>query len=241
MIKVAILVDGSFFIKRFRTIYKNQSGFDKYDATFCANEFYTIALRHLNKFKQKKEKDKKTELPIFNEYLYRILYYDCHPFSKRIHNPITNRCLDFSKSPEAIFKMNFFEELKKRRKVALRLGEIKDHAGWTFYKKVAKNLIKKKIEIDDLKENDVYYDMTQKGVDMKIGLDIASLAYKKLVDKIILISGDSDFIPAAKVARREGLDFVLDPMWNHVDENLLEHIDGLQSTCQKPKSISKKK
>ena len=34
--------------------------------------------------------------------------------------------------------------------------------------------------------------MRQKGVDLKIGIDIASLAYKKLVDQIVLISGDSD-------------------------------------------------
>ncbi|KKL84872.1 hypothetical protein LCGC14_1960370 [marine sediment metagenome] len=30
------------------------------------------------------------------------------------------------------------------------------------------------------------------------------------------ISGDSDFIPAAKLARREGLDVILDPMWNYI-------------------------
>jgi len=69
---------------------------------------------------------------------------------------------------------------------------------------------------------------------MRIGLDIASLAYKKLVDKIVLISGDSDFVPAAKLARREGIDFVLDPMWNHINPDLHEHIDGLHSTCPKP-------
>ena len=44
---------------------------------------------------------------------------------------------------------------------------------------------------------------------MKIGLDIASMAYKKQVDQIILISGDSDFVSAAKLARREGIDLYL--------------------------------
>lgn len=48
------------------------------------------------------------------------------------------------------------------------------------------------------------------------------------------ISGDSDFIPTAKLARREGIDFILDPMWNHVDPMLLEHIDGLKSFSKKP-------
>ena len=64
---------------------------------------------------------------------------------------------------------------------------------------------------------------------MKIGLDIASLAYQKNVDQIILIAGDSDFVPAAKHARREGIDFVLDPMWATIKDSLFEHIDGLHS------------
>ncbi len=64
---------------------------------------------------------------------------------------------------------------------------------------------------------------------MRIGLDIASLAYKKQIDQIILIAGDSDFVPAAKLARREGIDFILDPMWAIIKENLFEHIDGLMS------------
>ena len=70
---------------------------------------------------------------------------------------------------------------------------------------------------------------------MKIGLDISSLAYKKQVDQIILIAGDSDFVPAAKLARREGIDFILDPMWASIKDNLFEHIDGLRSQWEKKK------
>ena len=64
---------------------------------------------------------------------------------------------------------------------------------------------------------------------MKLGIDVASLVLKKQVDQIILISGDSDFVPAAKLARREGIDFVLDPLWTHVSPDLFEHIDGMKS------------
>ncbi len=71
---------------------------------------------------------------------------------------------------------------------------------------------------------------------MKIGLDIAALAFKRLVDRIVLISGDSDFVPASKLARREGIDFVLDPMWNPINPDLHEHIDGLQSFSPRPKA-----
>ena len=64
---------------------------------------------------------------------------------------------------------------------------------------------------------------------MKVGLDIATLAFKERVNQIILIAGDSDFVPAAKFARKEGVDFILDPMMNNIDPSLHEHIDGLMS------------
>ena len=47
---------------------------------------------------------------------------------------------------------------------------------------------------------------------MRVGLDIASIATKRLATQIVLVAGDSDFVPAAKFARREGVDFILDPM-----------------------------
>ena len=55
----------------------------------------------------------------------------------------------------------------------------------------------------------------------------------------ILIAGDSDFVPAAKLARREGIDFLLDPMWNPIKPHLFEHIDGLHSTFKQYKSTKK--
>ena len=97
-----------------------------------------------------------------------------------------------------------------------------------------KALLNGKIQVSNLTESDVRYDARQKGVDMRIGLDISSLAYKKHVEQIILISGDSDFVPAAKLARREGIDFILDPMWTHINPDLHEHIDGLSSEWARP-------
>ncbi len=77
-------------------------------------------------------------------------------------------------------------------------------------------------------------DIVQKGTDIKIGIDIASLALKKQVDRIVLISGDSDFVPAAKFARREGIDFILDPLWQRINPALYEHIDELHSVIKNP-------
>lgn len=82
--------------------------------------------------------------------------------------------------------------------------------------------------------NSVALGLRQKGVDMRIGIDIASLALKKQADTIVLVAGDSDFVPAAKLARREGIDFILDPLWQHINADLFEHIDGLQSGLSRP-------
>jgi uncharacterized LabA/DUF88 family protein len=60
-------------------------------------------------------------------------------------------------------------------------------------------------------------------------LAVAALAYKRLVDRIVLITGDSDCVPAAKLARCEGLDVILDPLWAPIAASLNEHIDGLRT------------
>jgi uncharacterized LabA/DUF88 family protein len=167
--------------------------------------------------------------------LYRIFYYDCPPLIKKAHNPITGRPVDFSQTPLAGWRLQFFEELKKLRKVALRLGYLNErHAHWILAPDILKKLLAREINIEALTEGDVRYDVRQKGVDMRLGLDIASLAYKKQVDQIVLVAGDSDFVPAAKLARREGIDFILDPMWAPIRDDLHEHIDGLRSVFPRP-------
>ena len=70
--------------------------------------------------------------------------------------------------------------------------------------------------------------MKQTGVDMRTGLDAAGLAQSRIVGQIILIADDTDFIPAVKVARRAGVDFLLDPMGSHVNEDLLAQADDVE-------------
>ena len=73
---------------------------------------------------------------------------------------------------------------------------------------------------------DVIPDFGQKGVDMRIGLDVAWLSSNRIVQRIILVTGDSDFIPAMKFARREGIQVVYVSM-NHksIKAGLVEHSD----------------
>lgn len=135
------------------------------------------------------------------------------------------------KSETFTWSNEFYRALADKRKVVLRMGELQEgESGFRLKSKAAKKLFRGDIALEDLETSDFELNVVQKGVDMRIGLDIASLAYKKQVSQIALIAGDSDFVPAAKHARREGIDFILDPMWQGIRAGLNEHIDGLR-TC----------
>jgi uncharacterized LabA/DUF88 family protein len=137
---------------------------------------------------------------------------------------------------------DFLKELASKRKVALRMGEIlESEIGYVLSPEATKKLCQKKRAFDDVEEKDFRLDIKQKGVDTRICLDIASLAYKHLVTQIVLIAGDSDFVPAAKHARREGIDFILDPLRRNIKASLNEHIDGLRCKTGFPGGNTKDK
>lgn len=160
--------------------------------------------------------------------MYRIFYYDAKPFEGDSQKPISGRSFSFKNTDQFKFRNDLFTSLKKQRKIALRLGFLKNSSRqWTIKLRHTKSLLKGDIQISELTDEDLDFPLNQKAVDMKVGLDIATLSFKERVSQIILIAGDSDFIPAAKFARKEGIDFILDPMMNNIDPSLHEHIDGL--------------
>ncbi|GHP22212.1 helicase [Helicobacter pylori] len=221
--KVAILVDGDFFIRCYKSHLKKQS-VDKYEdlnPERLARTIHTHCLKHINKKN--------------DEELYRIFFYDCKPLDKKVHYPHTQRALDLSKSSTYKERTALHKHLISKPCLALRLGYLDtNNARWVIRdQEKEKKLFKGEICITDFTNDDFIYHAKQKGVDMKIGLDIATLALKKLVQKIVLISGDSDFVPAAKLARVEGIIFTLDPMGKPIREDLEEHIDYLTTRLQR--------
>ena len=204
----AIIVDGGFYRRRAKALFGAKTPQAR------ADELLTYCRRHIRESESS---------------LYRIYYYDCPPSEKVIFHPLTRRQVNLAKSDEYTWMTEFLKEIVKKRKVALRRGEeLQTQHGYSLRTKPLKQLCNGQISIDDLTEKDFSLDITQKGVDMRIGLDIASLADKSLVNQIIMISGDSDFVPAAKHARRSGIDFILDPLWADVSDSLNEHVDGVR-------------
>lgn len=141
--------------------------------------------------------------------LFRVYYYDCKPFGGNVTKYNGNEKIDYSESPLFKKKETFLHELSLSEKFAVRLGEL-SFDGW----KHDRHNVKK-----------YKPDFKQKGVDMKVGLDMALMGMKHLVDKIVLVAGDSDFITPIKFVRKEGLLVYLYSMGHKVKSKLKEHCD----------------
>ncbi|WP_162178290.1 NYN domain-containing protein [Parvularcula oceani] len=137
--------------------------------------------------------------------------------------------MDYSKTPEADFRNRLHAELRQTRKFAVRLGDVYREHGWRLSEKASKAVARQELLPTDLTDDHFEFGLRQKGVDMRIGTDMASITLKRQANIIILVAGDSDFVTTAKLARREGVEVILDPMGWSVRPALFEHIDGVQT------------
>ena len=253
--RVAILIDGGFFLKRLPKIVSE----DRRDGAEKVAGIIKLMCRNHIRYLTKCLKDQ------WQDHVYRIFFYDAVPYDGKAHHPFENKSVDFSKTDTALFRSELFDRLRKQRKVALRLGKVTREGDWSPPAEKVRRILAtrdwltavdftgledggklalSKVQVEqakslqrkwaEIRNEDVTLGLRQKGVDMRIGLDIASITLKRQADTIILVSGDSDFVPAAKLARREGVEFILDPLWQSVNDDLFEHIDGLQSGLWKP-------
>lgn len=124
------------------------------------------------------------------ESILRILYYDCAPFEGVVKLPVSGNDHIFTGNDQ------WLKQLAARDLFAVRRGVLK----FRGYKP-------KSIPMGHraLRDSDFKPDFEQKGVDMRIGLDMASFSEMRTVDRITLITGDTDCVPAMKHARKAGL------------------------------------
>lgn len=157
------MVDGGFYRKRARHLWGEKTAEER------AKELEAYCHAHL------RHKDGSTE-----RQLYRIFYYDCAPAGRRsVYHPLTKKNVDLDKSDTYTWSTAFLDELKRRRKFAVRLGEPSQQMYYNLRPEVTKRLLHGQIKLEDLTETDFLLVSQQKGVDMRIGIDIASVTYKK--------------------------------------------------------------
>ncbi len=157
--------------------------------------------------------------------LYRVFYYTADPLSGTTKHPLDGTSIDFTNTPVFSKNTQLIDRIENQPDVAVRRGTLV-HQGWEIGRAAVSQLTAGTKDIVDA--SDVIPKILQKGVDMRIGLDIASLALKRLVTLIVVVSGDSDLVPAMKLARREGLRVYLDSLGNRrIRPELKQHADRI--------------
>lgn len=201
MKKVAIIVDGQFLM------YRVKEALD--DKRFPDADTLNTIVRHFS------EDD---------EEIYRIFFYHGEPSKQQPRHPITKKPVDFKETSLAKYTNELLNSLAMKELFALRLGETM-FRGWKIKEGIMRK-IESNTHKEDIVESDFVPDFQQKGVDIRIGLDVAWLASNHLVDRVLMVTGDTDFIPAMKFARREGIQVKLVKIGEKsLNDNLIIHSD----------------
>jgi uncharacterized LabA/DUF88 family protein len=198
--KYAILLDGSFVTK------KLQAKLGRFPTAADVDQECQRIAQHQQ---------------LANRDLLRVYFYDGSPAKDRLTNPIDGSALDLSATSEFREHTSLLDTLELTPNFAVRRGEVVAH-GWKLGSRAFKNMMKNPRAPA---ANDIVPDLEQKGVDLRIGLDIARLALREMVDIIVVVTGDSDLVPAFRFARREGVRVFLDHMGHGVRRDLKAHAD----------------
>lgn len=153
--------------------------------------------------------------------LFRVYFYHAWPYDKPVHHPLTGDRQDLGSSEFHRQNERLLHHLELQPDFSLRLGEL-DHTGWKLGDRAANRLSRHGGEVQ---AGDFVPDLRQKGVDLRIGMDIAKLSLQSLVDEIVVITGDSDIVPSLRFARREGLRVYLDHLGHGVKRSLKADVD----------------
>lgn len=160
----------------------------------------------------------KSCIPVDQE-LYRILYYDCPPFVGKIKFPVSGEVKLLGNSSGSD---GWLHQLARKDYFAVRCGVLK-----------FRGFVPKRVPMTNPNptDDDFKPEFEQKGVDMRIGLDMAIYAANRSVDVIALMTNDTDCIPAMKHARRSGLQVALIKLPGcSLSKELTEHSDFVFKT-----------
>jgi uncharacterized LabA/DUF88 family protein len=132
--------------------------------------------------------------------LLRIYFYDAPPASGVLQNPIDGSKLDLAQSTVHQRGTMLLDQLEQAADFAVRKGETMAR-GWKIGPKALQGMLKapRVPTAQDLVPN-----VQQKGVDLRIGLDIALLALRQLVQVIVVVTADSGLDPGLQIRAPRG-------------------------------------
>ena len=147
---------------------------------------------------------------------YRAYFFDCKPCSEKTSFPISHTAYNFETTTQYRNGLKLIKDIKLLPFFAVREGVLSFN-GWTLKPSCyGKNPLDDSCFLPNLK---------QKGVDIKIGLDVAWISFNHIAKNIVLITGDSDFVPIIKTARRNGVFVYLFTLSHNVKKELPENAD----------------
>jgi len=147
---------------------------------------------------------------------WRAYFYDCKPCAKKTTLPISHSEFNFEANRQYRTGIELLESVKLLPFFAVREGVLSFN-GWTLKPEY--------YGTSPLNDNCFSPNLKQKGVDIKIGLDVAWVSFNKIAENIVLITGDSDFVPVIKTARRSGVFVYLFTLNHNVKKELVENVD----------------
>jgi uncharacterized LabA/DUF88 family protein len=225
-LRAALFIDGGFLLQRLASVRPDVDPADPVAVDRAIGQLVHAHLDHIRQIEGGAD---------VRAHHYRSFFYDAAPYHHMAQLPVSGRNLNYDKTPQAQFRRALHVALRKRSNMAVRLGTVRLERSWVLNERAQKDLLRGARTVADLMDEDFTAALRQKGVDMRFGLDVASVTLKRQANVLILVTGDSDFVPAAKLARREGAQVILDPLWASVSDDLHEHIDQLRSGFARPR------
>lgn len=194
------------------------------DGGFLTKKLYQKHNRHPTADDIVAECERLKSIPHIADYeLLRIYYYDAFPSAQKVMQPVSRADLNLGASPRFRMSQSLYDQLILKPNFALRMGDVRLSPNkWRIKPRIAKELVHAHRPLTD---SDFELDLSQKGVDMRVGMDMARLALRALVRAVIVVTGDSDFVPAFKFVRREGIKVILEPLGHNVRAELRQHAD----------------
>jgi uncharacterized LabA/DUF88 family protein len=163
-------------------------------------------------------------LPLVENYeLLRIYYYDAYPSTETVRYPVSGQNYALGATTRFSEAQALHDRLILKPHFALRMGNVTlSPSRWKLKARVARELTRNPRALTD---EDFALDISQKGVDMRIGMDMARLALREMVRAVVVVTGDTDFVPAFKYVRREGVKVFLESLGGGGRVELRSHAD----------------